>query len=168
MAENSNSGWGTGNTGSTGTTGSTGSTGTTGSTGGSDFGGSGGSNAGGSSFGGGSGSGTLGVTNASDTGTGAGSGTCASCGQSLNKSGSGLEQFLSRLGITEEMVSSLKGQFQNVEIDEYLNTARDYLKDGTGKASSYAKENPGKVAAGVAALALGAGLIYAATTRDKT
>jgi len=54
-----------------------------------------------------------------------------------------------------------------VEIDEYLNTARDYLKDGGGKATTYAKENPGKVAAGVAALALGAGLLYAATNRDK-
>jgi hypothetical protein len=144
MAENTNSGWDTGNTG------------TTGSTSGTNI--SGGISGGGS---------PLGVTNATDSGTGTGSGTCASCGQSLSKGG-GLEQFLSRLGITEEMVASLKGQFQNVEIDEYLNTARDYLKDGTGKASSYAKENPGKVAAGVAALALGAGLIYAATTRDKT
>ena len=54
-----------------------------------------------------------------------------------------------------------------MEIDEYLNTARDYLKDGSGKATTYAKENPGKVAAGVAALALGAGLIYAAANRDK-
>jgi hypothetical protein len=136
-------------------------------TAGSSSGTGGGTSGGGMSTGSGGGGSAFGVTSASDTGTGAGSGTCASCGQSL-KSGSGLEQFLSRLGITEEMVSSLKGQFQNVEIDEYLNTARDYLKDGTGKASSYAKENPGKVAAGVAALALGAGLIYAATTRDKT
>lgn len=150
MAENTNSGWDTGNTGTTGSTG-------TGSSGGSSFGGS-------TGVGGGS---PLGVTNATDSGTGTSSGTCATCGQSLSKGG-GLEQFLSRLGITEEMVNSLKGQFQNVEIDEYLNTARDYLKDSTGKASSYAKENPGKVAAGVAALALGAGLIYAATTRDKT
>lgn len=160
MANDSNSGWDSGNTGSTGTTGTTGA--------GASSGGNGGVS--GSSFGAGSGSnsgGTLGVTNASDSGTETGNGVCASCGQSL-KSGTGLEQFLSRLGITEEMVSSLKGQFQNVEIDEYLNTARDYLKDGTGKASSYAKENPGKVAAGVAALALGAGLIYAATTRDKS
>ena len=41
------------------------------------------------------------------------------------------------------------------------------VKDGSGKATTYAKENPGKVAAGVAALALGAGLIYAAVNRDK-
>lgn len=89
---------------------------------------------------------------------------CPHCGQTKSK---GLEQFLGRLGITEEMLGNLKGQFQNVDIDEYMNTAREYLKDGGTKASTYAKENPGKVAAGVAALALGAGLIYAAVNRDK-
>ena len=89
---------------------------------------------------------------------------CPTCGQTKSK---GLEQFLGRLGITEEMLGNLKGQFQNVDIDEYMNTAREYLKDGGTKASTYAKENPGKVAAGVAALALGAGLIYAAVNRDK-
>jgi hypothetical protein len=160
MAENSNSGWGTGTTGST--TGSgTGSTGATGT-------GSSGSGLGGS----GTGS-AFGVTSATDrgdtggTGTGNETGLCPHCGQSL-KGGGGLEQFLGRLGITEDMINNLKTQFQNVEIDEYLNTARDYLKDSSGKASTYAKENPGKVAAGVAALALGAGLIYAATNRDKS
>lgn len=101
------------------------------------------------------------VSSASDTGTG----TCATCGQSLRSGG--LEQFLGRLGITDDMMNNLKGQFQNVDIDEYLNTARDYLKDGSTKATSYAKENPAKVAAGVAALALGAGLIYAAVNRDR-
>lgn len=94
------------------------------------------------------------------------SGICPHCGQST--SGRGLEQFLGRLGITEDMVNNLKGQFQNVDIDEYLNTARSFLKDGSSKAGVYAKENPGKVAAGVAALALGAGLIYAAVNRDKS
>ena len=89
---------------------------------------------------------------------------CPHCGQSKNR---GLEQFLGRLGITDEMMGNLKSQFQNVDIDEYMNTAREYLKDGSTKASTYAKENPGKVAAGVAALALGAGLIFAAVNRDK-
>jgi len=102
------------------------------------------------------------VNSASETGTG----TCATCGQSL-RGGSGLEQFLGRLGITDEMITNLKSQFQNVDIDEYLNTARGYLKDGSTKATSYAKENPAKVAAGVAALALGAGLIFAAVNRDR-
>lgn len=91
---------------------------------------------------------------------------CPTCGQSKNRAG--LEQFLARLGITEEMIGNLKGQFQNVDIDEYLNTARDYLKDTSNKATTFTKENPGKVAAGVAALALGAGLLYAAVNRDKS
>ena len=156
MAENSNSGWGTGTPGSGTGTGSTGSMGSTGTTGSSGTGGS---------MSGGSGTSPFGVTSATDRGTGSDTGTCPHCGQSLRGS-SGLEQFLGRLGITEEMIGNLKTQFQNVEIDEYLNTAREYLKDSSGKATTYAKENPGKVAAGVAALALGAGLIYAAT-RDK-
>ena len=155
MAEDSNSGWGTG----TGSTGNTGGTSSGGGTIGS------GTSSGSMGGGTGSGAGSFGVTSASETGTG--SDLCPHCGQSL-KSGTGLEQFLGRLGITDEMISNLKTQFQNVEIDEYLNTARDYLKDSSGKATTYAKENPGKVAAGVAALALGAGLIYAATNRDKS
>lgn len=109
------------------------------------------------------------VSSASDSGamssTSTGDGKCATCGQSLGGN-KGLEQFLGHLGINDEMVNNLKSQFQNVDIDEYLNTARDYLKDGSSKATTYAKENPGKVAAGVAALALGAGLIYAAVNRE--
>jgi hypothetical protein len=98
--------------------------------------------------------------------TGRSTEACPHCGQPLK--GSGLEQFLGRLGITEEMVSNLKGQFQNVEIDEYLNTARDYLKGTGGKAEVYAKENPGKVAAGVAALAFGAGLLWCRNQGTET
>jgi hypothetical protein len=89
---------------------------------------------------------------------------CPTCGQPAY---GGLEQFFVRLGITDEMIGNLKGQFQNVDVDEYLNTARNFLKDGSGRASTYAKENPGKVAAGIAALALGAGLLYAAANREN-
>jgi len=158
MAENSNSGWGTGPTGAEGSTGF----GSTGGSTGTGF----GTGTTGSSSGSGVGS-PYGVTSATDSGTGSstdsGSDTCAHCGQSLNRGG--LEQFLGRLGITDDMIDNLKTQFQNVEIDEYLNTAREYLKNSSGKATTYAKENPGKVAAGVAALAFGAGLMYAATNR---
>lgn len=101
----------------------------------------------------------FGVSSATDTGH------CPTCGQTVG--GTGLEHFLKRLGINDEMINNLKSQFQNVDIDEYMNTAREYLKDGSNKASTYAKENPGKVAAGVAALAVGAGLLYAAVNRDK-
>jgi hypothetical protein len=154
------SGSGTGTSGSgTGTTGS--GTGTTGSTGS------------GTSYGSGTGGtgGTGGIGGGYNASSGTDTGSCPTCGRANS---GGLEQFLGRLGITDDMMNNLKGQFQNVDIDEYLNTARTYLKDGgaylkdgSGKATAYAKENPGKVAAGVAALALGAGLLYAAVNRDK-
>jgi hypothetical protein len=100
-----------------------------------------------------------------DSGPTAGAAVCPTCGQSR---GAGLEQFLGRLGITEDMINNLKTQFQNVDIDEYLTTARTYLEDGKKKATTFAKENPGKVAAGAAALAVGAGLFYAAIKRDRS
>ncbi len=102
----------------------------------------------------------IGVTSATD------SGACPHCGQTPSKN-AGLEQFLGRLGINDDMINNLKTQFQNVDVDEYLNTAREYLKGGSTKATAYAKDNPGKVAAGVAALAVGAGLLLATVNRDK-
>ncbi len=118
---------------------------------------------------------TTGITSASDTGsssfgsanTGVSSGTglCASCGQPIGGN-RGLEQFLGKLGVSDEMIDSLRSSVQNIDIDEYLGTVRDYLKSGTGKATTYAKENPGKVAAGAAVLAVGAGLLVAALNRD--
>lgn len=110
-----------------------------------------------------------GPTSNSEIGSGGGTSTgsedqyCAHCGQELG-GGKGLEQFLGRLGISGDMFNNLKG---SVDIDEYLNTARDYLKGGSTKVTTYTKENPAKVAAGVAALALGAGLIYAAVNRNR-
>lgn len=107
--------------------------------------------------------------NASDNGvtrgtSGGSTSTCTNCGAELpNK---GLEQFLGRLGISEEMVNNLRGSLQNVDVEEYLNTARDFLKDSGNKATSFTKENPGKVAAGVAVLAVGAGLLISALNRD--
>jgi hypothetical protein len=96
-------------------------------------------------------------------------GVCASCGRPMNDSagGGGIEALLARIGITEEMISNLKSSVSNIDIEQYLTTARDYLKDTGGKAKSYTKENPGKVAAGVAAVALGAGLLITALGKDK-
>ena len=101
----------------------------------------------------------FGATSASDTGA-----ICPTCGH--NRNAQGLEQFLGKLGISDDMVNNLKTSMQNVDIEEYLNTARDFLKGGSDKATSYAKENPGKVAAGVAVLAVGAGLLISAMNRD--
>ena len=95
----------------------------------------------------------------------AGGGVCATCGQPLGGN-RGLEQFLGKLGISDEMMNNLRSQMQNVDVEEYLNTARDYLRNGGDKATTYAKENPGKVAAGVAVLAVGAGLLISALNRE--
>jgi hypothetical protein len=95
-----------------------------------------------------------------------GGGVCTACGQPLGGNRS-LEQFLGKLGISEEMIDNLRTQMmQNVDVDEYLNTARDYLKSSSAKAKTFTKENPGKVAAGVAVLAVGAGLLISALNRD--
>jgi len=112
----------------------------------------------------------IGTTSASDTSRlGAGMMTgidiCPTCGQSRGQN-RGLEQFLGHLGVSEEMITNLKTQMQSVDMEQYLNTARDYLNQGTTKATAYAKENPGKVAAGVAALALGAGLLISSLNRE--
>src|ERR1051325_9189584 len=73
--------------------------------------------------------------------------SCPTCGAMHGSQNRGLEQFLGRLGISEEMVNTLKNSMSNVDMEQYLNTARDYLKNGSSKATEFAKENPGKVAA---------------------
>lgn len=104
---------------------------------------------------------------ASDMGTsGIGTGTCAHCGKPTGLSANGLEQFLGKVGISDDVINNLKSQLQNVDVDQYLNTARDYLKGNGGKAKDFAKENPGKIAAGVAVLAVGAGLLISAMHKD--
>ena len=116
--------------------------------------------------------GNTGITGSSATDRGSmggstatGTGTCANCGQTLGGH-QGLEQFLGKLGVNDEMIRNLKTQFQNVDVDQYLNTAREYLTSNSGKAKDFAKENPGKVAAGVAVLAVGAGLLISALNKD--
>lgn len=97
----------------------------------------------------------------------ASSGYCPTCGQSRSAStNKSLEEFLSRLGISDEMITNLKSSIQKVDVEEYLSTAREYLKGGGEKATTYVKENPGKVAAGVAVLAVGTGLLINALNRD--
>jgi ElaB/YqjD/DUF883 family membrane-anchored ribosome-binding protein len=99
----------------------------------------------------------IGTTNATEV--------CPHCGQSMSHN-RGLEEFLGKIGISDDMIKNLKTQMQNVDVEEYLNVARDYLKTATDKvkpaadkAQRYAKDNPGKIAAGVAVLAVGAGLL---------
>ncbi|SRR5260221_14444268 len=109
----------------------------------------------------------FGTTSATERAGTAGS-TCAACGQPLRGTGinSTIEELLGRLGISDEMIDNLRTSMANVDIEEYLNTARQYLRANSGKAKEYARENPGKVAAGVAVLAVGAGLLFSALNRD--
>ena len=109
--------------------------------------------------------GTTGFTSATDSGVPATPSVCASCGQPIGVN-RGLEQFLGKLGVSDDMIANLKSSMQNIDVEEYLNTVRDYLKNGTNKATTFAKENPGKVAAGAAVLAIGAGLLISALNRD--
>ena len=82
---------------------------------------------------------------------------CPTCGHDGNSKG--LDQFLGKLGISDDMINNLKSSMENVDVEQYLNTARDYLRTGGNRAATFAKENPGKVAAGVAVLAVGAGML---------
>ena len=111
--------------------------------------------------------GSDGTMDTAGTGSSAGVGTdvCPHCGASKNPV-NGLEQFLGRLGLSDDAITNLKSSMQNVNVEQYLDTARDYLKDSSGKAKSFAKENPGKVAAGVPVLAAGAGLLISALNRE--
>lgn len=88
---------------------------------------------------------------------------CPTCGHS--RANANLEQFLGKLGISDDVVNMLRTQMQNVDVEKYLDQARDYLKPAGEKATNYAKENPGKVAAGVAALAVGAGLLISSLNK---
>jgi hypothetical protein len=96
---------------------------------------------------------------------------CPTCGHS--KTNVNLDQFLGKLGISDDMVNLLRTQMQNVDVEKYLDQAREYLKPvgeklkpAGDKATQYAKENPGKIAAGVAALAVGAGLLISSLNRE--
>lgn len=103
----------------------------------------------------------IGNTSASDSGKGAGTANdiCPTCGHSPSAQNKGLEQFLGRIGISDEVIDQLKSSMQNVDVEQYLNNARDYISSGGKKTASYAKDHPGRIAAGVAVLAVGAGLL---------
>jgi hypothetical protein len=103
-----------------------------------------------------------------ESAVGVGPEVCPHCGASKNakSTSNNLDLFLGRLGMSDDMIESLKSSMRNVDVEQYLDTARDYLKSSGDKAKSFAKENPGKVAAGVAVLAVGTGLLISALNRE--
>jgi len=86
------------------------------------------------------------------------SAACPTCGHTPLRT-TGVDQFLGKIGLSDEMINKLKTSVSNINIDEYVGTARDYLRAGSEKATSYAKENPAKVIAGVAILAISSALL---------
>jgi rubredoxin len=83
---------------------------------------------------------------------------CPDCGAVINADQE-LQRVLSRFGISDDLIDSVKSSMAKVDVGEYLETARNYLTVSSSKASNFARDNPGKVATGVAVLALGAGLL---------
>lgn len=82
---------------------------------------------------------------------------CPHCGASNSEGG--IDALLGRLGISNEML-------ENLDVDQLMTTAREYMKEGGSKAKTFAKENPGKIAAGAAVLAIGAGLLMSRLRKD--
>src|SRR5437868_7188845 len=83
----------------------------------------------------------FGTTSATESGSTAAS-TCAACGQSLRGSGTNnaIEELLGRLGLSDEMIDNLRTSMANIDIEDYLDTARQYLRANSGKAKEYARE----------------------------
>jgi len=104
----------------------------------------------------------FGETGASEGGASRSASVCPHCGQRIN---AGLEQFLGKLGVDQDVIDRIRKKIDEADIEQHLNQARDYLRNNGDKAREYAKKNPGKIAAGVAVLALGAGLLISATRR---
>lgn len=77
----------------------------------------------------------------------------------------GLEQLLRKLGINDAMIENIRTSLQDVNLEEYLDSARDLLRENAEKAKDFARENPGKIAAGAVLLAVGLGLLISASKR---
>lgn len=72
---------------------------------------------------------------------------------------------LEKFGVNETQLNSVRETLKNVNLDQSLERAKEQVTDSIGKAREYAKKNPAAVAAGLAVLVIGAGLIAAAATR---
>ncbi len=77
----------------------------------------------------------------------------------------GLEQLLRRIGVSDAMIENIRTSLQDVNLEEYLDDARNLLRENAEKAKDFARENPGKIAAGAVLLAVGVGLLISATKK---
>lgn len=78
---------------------------------------------------------------------------------------SGIVSVLEKFGVNEEQLNSVRETLKNVNIDQSLERAKEQVTESITKAREYAKRNPAAVAAGLAVLVIGAGLIAAAASR---
>ena len=72
---------------------------------------------------------------------------------------SGLEQFLGRLGVSEEMINNLKTQMQNVDMEQYLNTAREYLNSRNEQGDHLREGESGEGGGGGRGAGAGSGVV---------
>jgi hypothetical protein len=74
---------------------------------------------------------------------------------------------LEKMGVQQEQINTVREALQNANVDESLEKAKEQVTETFGKARDYAKQNPKAVIAGLAVVAIGAGLITAAAKRNK-
>lgn len=89
-------------------------------------------------------------------------------GDTTSGMGAGVASILERFGISENQLNTVRETLKNVNLEESLDRAKEQVSDSISKAREYARQNPGAVAAGLAVLVIGAGLIAGAAMRkDK-
>lgn len=97
------------------------------------------------------------------------SGLGANHGSSSESAGmsAGVLSLLERFGVTESQLSAVRDTLKNVNLEESLDKAKEQVSESMTKARDYARQNPGAVAAGLAVLVIGAGLLAGAAMRNK-
>lgn len=84
-----------------------------------------------------------------------------------SESGSGLAEVLEKIGVSQSQVQLVRDSFKDMNVEESLEKARTYINDSLTKARDYAKKNPAVVVGALSGLVIAAGLLTAATRRDK-
>lgn len=78
------------------------------------------------------------------------------------------ERVLKDLGIPDSTVEKMRESIENLDLENYFNQAKDYLKDATAKAKTIAKDNKAIVAGALAVVTIGAGVLLAISRgKDK-
>lgn len=84
-----------------------------------------------------------------------------------SQGGSGLAEVLEKIGVSQSQVQLVRDSFKDMNVEDSLEKARTYINDALTKARDYAKKNPAVVVGALSGLVIAAGLLTAATRRDK-